>query len=451
MSRSSPRMVFAKWACAALILGSAAGCQSFRAPFAQWSSSYDSGLARPLSKDELARSKSEKVTDAGSLLRRWLSPRDPSANNDANGGGGAAADRNPTGEILGSNGWRPFMKSPPNPDAQKELDAAFALYEAGKLSEAEAAFSKIAKARKESPWGEKAQYQLAETQFKRRKFLAAHDSFEKLAADYPGTQRMEDLVSREYEIAQIWMAQNDPKAKPEQKLAWYTHFTGEQAVIDTQGNALKALEHVRHHAPDGPLADDAVMQIADYHMANADYESAAIYYDEMISTHPKSPFLHRAHLAAIDARVKGYLGPAYDGEGLEKARDLVQQTMKTFPEDQASYEKLYHTLDLINDQEAERTYNIGAYYKKVGKVASAEYYFGKIPQRWPNSPWAVKAKTDLATLAKLPRKASLPSKILTQPGATDPYYSAGGGMMGGMGGMGGGMGGMGGGGGGGMM
>ncbi len=72
-------------------------------------------------------------------------------------------------------------------------------------------------------------------------------------------------------------------------------------------------------------------------------------------------------------------------------------------------------------------------------MPSAEFYLGKIPQRWPNSPWAVKAKADLAELAKMPREQSVPSKMLMQPGANDPYYSAGpaaGGMGGGMGGMG---------------
>ncbi len=36
------------------------------------------------------------------------------------------------------------------------------------------------------------------------------------------------------------------------------------------------------------------------------------------------------------------------------------------------------------------------YYKHVGKVTSAEFYLGKIPRRWPNSDWAVKAKHELA-------------------------------------------------------
>jgi outer membrane protein assembly factor BamD (BamD/ComL family) len=319
----------------------------------------------------------------------------------------------------------------------KELDEALKLFQQGKLTEAESGFAKLAKKRKGTHWGEKAQYYVAETQYQQKKYVKANDSFEKLFADYPGTEFLDKLVSREYSLAQMWLSQSDPQAKPEQKLPWYTHFTGEQPIIDTRGTGLKALEHVRHHDPAGPLADDSVLQIADYHMKSGDYESAALYYDQLISDHSKSPFFQKAQLAAIDARLKGYMGPDYDGSGLEKARELVKQTMSSFPDRQASYENLYHTLDIINDQEAERTFKVGEYYKRVGRVTSAEYYFGKIPQRWPGSPWAVKAKTELAQLAKLPRKPSLPSKIMAQPGATDPYYSAGPtGAMGGMGGMG---------------
>ena len=213
-------------------------------------------------------------------------------------------------------------------------------------------------------------------------------------------------------------------------MPWYSRFTGQQPLIDTRGTGLKALEHVRHHDPTGPLADDAVLQIADYHMASGDYESAALYYDQLVNDHMKSPFLQKAQLAAIDARIKGYMGPEYDGAGLEKARELIKQTMSSFPDRQASYDNLYHTLDVINDQEAERTFKVGDYYKRTGKVTSAEFYFGKIPQRWPNSPWAVKAKTELAQLAKLPRKASMPSKIMIFARVDRPVLQRGGGRHG---------------------
>jgi outer membrane protein assembly factor BamD (BamD/ComL family) len=375
-------------------------------------------------------------------MARWLTPkRNPHSDPDA--------INPPSTLMLGSNGYKP-MQAPKNPEAEAEFQRAETLFQQGKLEEAESLFAKLAKNRKGTPWGEKGQYYLAECQYQRGKLVPAHDSYEKLVADYPGTEYLDKLVSREYAIAQTWLALDDPKAKPEQKMPWNARFNGERPLLDTRGSALQALEHVRHHDPTGPLADDAVLRIADEHMSLGDYESAALYYDQLSTDHPKSPFLQRAQLAAIDARIKGYLGPEYDGSGLEQARELIKQTMATFPDRPAGNEKLYHTLDLINDQEAERAFKVGDYYQRTGRVISAEYYFGKIRQRWPKSPWATQAKNRLAVLAKMPHKTSTPSKINIGRFAGDPFASSGGvngmngpngGMMNGMG-MPGGMGGM---------
>ena len=57
---------------------------------------------------------------------------------------------------------------------------------------------------------------------------------------------------------------------------------------------------------------------------------------------------------------------------------------------------------------AERTYSVGEYYRRTGKVASAEFYYGKIVTRWPKSEWAAKSKTHLASLASDGRFAEVP-------------------------------------------
>jgi TolA-binding protein len=406
-----------------------AGCQSFSSPLAQWRAAYDGNLFKKLTPEEKADASGP--ADSTNLLQRWLTPKQVPA---------IKPSAQPSSTlILGSDGWRPFAKPAPNPQADAEYQAALKLFQQGKLAEAEKAFAKIAKDRKGTPWGENSQYYLAECQFQQKKYVNAHDSYERLHADYPATEYLEKLVQREYDIARLWFAQADPQAPRSQKLPWTGHFDGSLPLVDTQGSALRALEHVRQNHPTGPLADDAALEIAQYYTKHNDFESAALYYDQFIAEYRKSPHLQRAQLEAIDARMKAYLGPEYDGSGLEKVRLLVRQTMQSFPERQASYEKLYHTLDLVNDAQAEKTFQDGMYYKRIGKVASAEFYLGKIPQRWPNSPWAVKAKVELAQLAKLPRKPSKPSKIIIPPGSTDPFMSAG--PMGGLGGMG--MGGMG--------
>jgi outer membrane protein assembly factor BamD (BamD/ComL family) len=401
------------------------GCQSTTGPLAVWRMGRDSSLSKGPTKAELGE-------DNRSLMARWLSPKKNWHTEDAT----------PSPLVLGSDGWRP-MKPVPNPEAEAEFKAAEQLFQQGKFPEAEAAFAKLAKKRKGTEWGEKAQYYLAESLYQRGKYVPAHDAYEKLVADYPGTQYLDKLVSREYAIGLTWLALYDPKAKPEQKIPWTGRFDGRRPPVDTNGHALQALEHVRHHDPTGPLADDAVLRIAQEHEKQGDYEGAAIHYDQLTTDHPKSPYLQGAQLAAIDMRIKGYLGPEYDGSGLEKARELIKQTMATFPDRPAGNEKLYHTLDVINDQEAERTYSEAEYYRRAGYLTSAEYYYSKVRQRWPNSPWATKAKTQLAAIAKMPRKKSWVSKIMTQPGSIDSFNSGQGVAPLGMGPMGPGAGGMG--------
>jgi TolA-binding protein len=404
------------WAAVAVLLATS-GCQS---TWNAWRMGNDSSLSQGPTKEELG--------DDRNLMARWLTPKvgGPS--------GAAGTPRSPL--VLGSDGWKP-MEVPSNPKADAEFQAAERLYQQGKLVEAEAAFKQLAKDRKGTPWGEKGQFYLAETLFQRGKYVEAQDNFELLIKDYAGTLYRGKLVEREYAIAEIWLAQDDPKAKPEQKFSWTAHVDGRLPFIDTHGYALRALEHVRQHDPDGPLSDDAVLRIADEHMRTGDYELAAMHYDQLATDHPKSPFLQRAQLASIDARIKGYIGPEYDASGLDKARETIKQTMLIFPDRPAGNEKLYHTLDLINDQEAERAYITADLYKRTGKVASAEYYYGMVRHRWPKSEWAAKAKTELASLAKMPRKESLPSKIMSSPGSVDPFSSGAGsnGAMGGMPGM----------------
>ena len=157
-------------------------------------------------------------------------------------------------------------------------------------------------------------------------------------------------------------------------------------------------------------------------MKHQDYESAAMYYDQFIAEYAKSPYLQKVQHAAIDARLKGYLGPDYDSSGLEKARELVKKTMKTFPEQAGERTRGSITRSTSSTTpRPRRRSRRRAITSASSKVASAEYYFGKIPQRWPNSPWAVKAKVELAQLAKMPRTPSKPSKIMIPPGSTDPF------------------------------
>ena len=369
----------------------------------------DKGIAKPITAAEIG--------DDRPFLARLIRPKAPKM---------STPDTDTT-LVLGSNGWAP-PRVERDAESERAFEAAQAAEKQGKLGQAEAAYAKLARTKKGTSWGERAQFALAEIQYKQGKLVAANENYEKLFGDYPGTRFVEEAVEREYAIGRIWLAETDPKTDPGFATRMRDRLTGRLPTVDSRGHALSALEHVRHHDVDGPLADDAVMTIARHHEANENYEEAAIHYDQLIASFPKSKLVQPAQVASVDAKMKAYLGPDYDGTGLEQARETLKQSMEQFPEQLASHsDEMYKKLDHINEQDAERTYKIGEHYLWTGHINSAEYYFGEIPVRWPKSGWSKKAKVQLAKIAKMPRQEAKASKIMTTPGGTDPLTGNGGG------------------------
>jgi|688.fasta_scaffold33733_2 outer membrane assembly lipoprotein YfiO len=207
---------------------------------------------------------------------------------------------------------------------------------------------------------------------------------------------------------------------PPERIPWYARLSGLLPSLDVRGHAIAALEHVRHHDPTGPLADDATLLLADTYFDAKDYDTASVYYDQFLSDFPKSPMFREAQEKAILTKVNAYIGPEYDSQSLDKARELIQQTLAAYPDRPREEQKrLYHMLDLITDQEAERAFLVGDYYRRTGKAMAAEFYLGKVIQKYPNSSWAEKSRTMMVDVAKMPRKFTAPSQIMTQPGAAD--------------------------------
>ncbi len=208
-----------------------------------------------------------------------------------------------------------------------EFRSAPTLFRQGRFAEAERQFAWIARVRKDTAWGERAEYYLAECQYQQKKYVSAIESFERLHYDYPATEHLERLVSREYEIARFWLAQSDPRLPVEKTLPWTARLDGRLPLLDIRGSALRALEHVERNNPCGPLAPAASIQIADDYMERRDYSTAGQYYDQFLQFYRRSPLRSRAWLAAIEARIRGDIEPRWDA-AVSEAREQVEQLLR---------------------------------------------------------------------------------------------------------------------------
>ena len=171
---STAATVVRRWRCA-LAPCFCAGCQSFSSPLAQWRAAYDGGLIKGRSKEEMADASGS--ADSQNLFDRWITPR-------------ASTGRGPTRRLgaFNARSWAPTAggrspRLPRTPRRMPNSKAAKKLFEQGNSRRPRKQFAKIAKDRKGTPWGETAQYYLAESQFQRGKYVDAHDNFEKLHDD----------------------------------------------------------------------------------------------------------------------------------------------------------------------------------------------------------------------------------------------------------------------------
>jgi outer membrane protein assembly factor BamD (BamD/ComL family) len=433
--------------CAAVLAVALAGCQGGTGALSRWRVAHADAIAPPPTAEEAgdARGPLARLFDPGGVPTRKGIKTDPSVSR--------ASDAPPATDPAVDAEFRTaeeLMQAGRHDEAEKILVRLNRKSEQGILGrifsgdgkpEDDDDASRPATRVRRAVWSQKALFLLGETQYAQGKLVAANDTYLKLMSSYPSTRHRDDVVRREYEIGVAWLEAVDPKSPPERREQMGDRFNGRLPVADVAGNALQVLEHVRHHDAEGPLADDAVMRIADYHYSVGQYEDASTYYDELITLHPKSDLLQTAYLRAIDAKLKAYMGPSYDVSGLEAAREQIHQAMTLFPERQASTtDALTHALDLIEDQQAEILFRRGEFYRQTGYPGAAELCYGEVRTRWPKTTWAPKAGERLEEIARMPRKAVEPSKMMGLPGASDPFSAgatpAG---MGGMGGMGGGM------------
>lgn len=317
----------------------------------------------------------------------------------------------------------------------EELNAARKLYDEQKYAEARKAFHKIVKNKKwkNEPVVEEAMFYRAESDFQLGHYPDAQDGYDELMKAHPATKHLEQSVRRLYRIACYWL--NSPKPASEIELASFKEEDGAdrlaenpeatipfewhrirpnltdktRPLFDTSGRAVQALRSVTLHDVTGPLADDARMTLAMYHLRKRDYREADIYFNEIRTQYSNSEFAQAAYVLGAHASLKSYLGASYDGKQLEEARKLTDSATRLYP-DIPQRAKLDADLRKINAELVEREWKRVEYYLRRREKDAAAFYCETIIETYPDSPQAVKSREVLLKLG--PQHAA---GILTTP------------------------------------
>lgn len=212
------------------------------------------------------------------------------------------------------------------------LDVAFEkaknMYEDEKYSDAASAFETVVSIGRGTDIGQEAQYLLAESYFKDRRYLLAAAEYERYALFYPNSPRREEV---------------DLKAGKS-----YYHLSPRYKLDQT--NTRKAIEHFRlfnSRYPDSEFVSEAgelinemrtklarkKFEAANFYMRTDRYRSAVLYYDLVIDEFPETEWAEKSLVEQIDAYIR-YADNSVRGRQAERYRlaiDSYEKYIQLFP------------------------------------------------------------------------------------------------------------------------
>jgi outer membrane protein assembly factor BamD (BamD/ComL family) len=272
--------------------------------------------------------------------------------------------------------------------ALAEGDALF------RQKEFEAAAKKYTTAHKrwpDSPLEEEAMYKAAESWFFADRYSKADDAYGELTKKYASTQYLSQIVTRRFAIGRYWEASD--KSNPHWPLT-PNLFDKTRPRFDTDGHALKVYERIRLEDPTGPLADDSIMATANAYFVKGRWDDADYHYGLIRSEYPKSEFQYQAHLLGLRCKLLNYQGPDYDGKPLDDAEEIATQLLTQFSNELGKErDRVVQVRASINQQRAQREWDMAEYYAKGEYYGAARHFYEKIAKDFPDTKLAQESRS----------------------------------------------------------
>jgi outer membrane protein assembly factor BamD (BamD/ComL family) len=310
--------------------------------------------------------------------------------------------------------WKKMVGRGPNePIARKALAEADASFREGRYQEAIKKYKVAIDRWPDSVIEEDALWQLAESYFFTDQYPKAEDQYDELVKKYANTKYLDRIAQRQFVIAQYWIALDQKSHLP---VIVPNLADRSRPLFDTRGRALKAYDHVRINDPRGPLADDSIMAQANAHFLDRQWLDADYFYGLLRSEYPDSDFLLQAHLLGLQAKLRAYQGPGYEGGVLEEAEILADQVVVQFP-DQLSRdeeERVEKTRAEIAAQQALRHWQRAEFYAKGKHYSSARIYYALIARDYPKTMLAQQAREKYQTIKDKTDVSDDPFPMLTR-------------------------------------
>ena len=254
-------------------------------------------------------------------------------------------------------------------------------YQAKKYEEAVVIFTRLREEYPASKYSEDILFYQAECFFALNRLSEAHESFYTYFLDYPNSKRLENIVSREYDIGVTFLESEN------------TELLG-MKIINAREEGIRVLKTLIKIYPHSEFSDLAQYKIAQYYFLLEDYDTAETEYQELLDKYLLSKWRSSAVFQMAMTYLNRHQGTAYDASWLQKSAQGFRKFLKDYPEDQQvpqAKKLLQETLDQL----AQKLYETAEYYERAGAHKAALHYYKLLAIRYPESHFSTEASAIL--------------------------------------------------------
>lgn len=286
--------------------------------------------------------------------------------------------------------WSPEQGKFVNPEggsqdvSDEAFDYANQLYKDKNLDDALEQLDDLLKKHPNSHIAPEAQYLMGVINEEKRDYYKAFQAYRKLLEVYPHSERQDEVIEREFRIANLFLSGR--KAK----------LMGLE-ILPSLPKAVEVFEHIVLNAPYSEFGDEAQFRLGVAYKKSGKFAEAMEAFQSVVDNYPQSDLVTEARYQLAETAFSRSNVQARDERALESAAHHVDRFLMRYPDANVT-EKAAKLRQEIDEKNAERNYRIALYYEKDKYLSSALLYYRDVAKRYPHTKWGVKSKEKLASL-----------------------------------------------------
>jgi len=268
---------------------------------------------------------------------------------------------------------------------------ALKYFEEEQFKEAYQEFKKLLVHYPDAKEAAEAQYYLARCLEKFDKPYDAFLEYQKLIDSYPNSQRINEVVEREYNIGEYFLNKE------------HKEWLGLSLYDFVEHPSIEIFARIVNKVPHSEYAPRAQYKLGMILFQLGRYEESRKAFQKVIDNYSDSEWATPAKYQLALATSQAFSGADYDSSYLQEATNRLDEFIKEHPEAKISSEA-EDQLKILRNKEAKKIFDTGQFYENQDQYKSSIIYYKKVAKNHPNSDYYDLAVERVEELEELVRK-----------------------------------------------